>query len=67
MYVFFISEDKFKVETKTIAVDFENRDTIYSKIKADLEGLEIGILGLYLKFNFFGGFLGGWEETITSQ
>ncbi|KAM3851464.1 very-long-chain 3-oxoacyl-CoA reductase isoform 1-T1 [Vipera latastei] len=37
-------EDKFKVETKTIAVDFENRDTIYSKIKADLEGLEIGIL-----------------------
>ncbi|XP_015673951.1 very-long-chain 3-oxoacyl-CoA reductase [Protobothrops mucrosquamatus] len=37
-------EDKFKVETKTIAADFENRDTIYSKIKAGLEGLDIGIL-----------------------
>ncbi|XP_058017684.1 very-long-chain 3-oxoacyl-CoA reductase [Ahaetulla prasina] len=37
-------EDKFKVETKTIAADFENRDTIYNKIKAGLEGLEIGIL-----------------------
>ncbi|XP_070787319.1 very-long-chain 3-oxoacyl-CoA reductase [Pituophis catenifer annectens] len=37
-------EDKFKVETKKIAVDFENRETIYNKIKAGLEGLEIGIL-----------------------
>uniref|UniRef100_A0A8C5SX62 3-ketoacyl-CoA reductase n=1 Tax=Laticauda laticaudata TaxID=8630 RepID=A0A8C5SX62_LATLA len=44
IYVFFISEDKFRVETKTIAADFENRETIYNKIKAGLEGLDIGIL-----------------------
>ncbi|XP_070616815.1 very-long-chain 3-oxoacyl-CoA reductase [Erythrolamprus reginae] len=37
-------EEKFKVETKTIAADFENRETIYPKIKAGLEGLDIGIL-----------------------
>ncbi|XP_032082119.1 very-long-chain 3-oxoacyl-CoA reductase [Thamnophis elegans] len=37
-------EDKYKVETKTIAADFENRETIYNKIKAGLEGLEIGVL-----------------------
>ncbi|XP_026520456.1 very-long-chain 3-oxoacyl-CoA reductase [Notechis scutatus] len=37
-------EDKFKVKTKTIAADFENRETIYNKIKAGLEGLDIGIL-----------------------
>ncbi|KAG8125967.1 putative Estradiol 17-beta-dehydrogenase 12 protein, partial [Naja naja] len=37
-------EDKFRVETKTIAVDFENGETIYNKIKAGLEGLDIGIL-----------------------
>ncbi|ETE70245.1 Estradiol 17-beta-dehydrogenase 12, partial [Ophiophagus hannah] len=36
--------DKFKVEIKTIAADFENRETIYNKIKAGLEGLDIGIL-----------------------
>uniref|UniRef100_A0ABM5F9I1 Very-long-chain 3-oxoacyl-CoA reductase isoform X2 n=1 Tax=Pogona vitticeps TaxID=103695 RepID=A0ABM5F9I1_9SAUR len=36
--------EKFKVETKTIAADFEDRETIYSNIKAGLEGLEIGIL-----------------------
>nr|XP_060620435.1 very-long-chain 3-oxoacyl-CoA reductase-like [Anolis sagrei ordinatus] len=36
--------DKYKVETKTIVADFQNRDTIYSNIKAGLEGLEIGIL-----------------------
>nr|XP_060620483.1 very-long-chain 3-oxoacyl-CoA reductase [Anolis sagrei ordinatus] len=36
--------DKFKVETKTIVADFQDRETIYSNIKAGLEGLEIGIL-----------------------
>nr|XP_045015195.1 very-long-chain 3-oxoacyl-CoA reductase isoform X2 [Jaculus jaculus] len=34
---------KFKVETKTIAVDFTSED-IYDKIKTALAGLEIGIL-----------------------
>uniref|UniRef100_A0A2D4EUB7 Very-long-chain 3-oxoacyl-CoA reductase n=1 Tax=Micrurus corallinus TaxID=54390 RepID=A0A2D4EUB7_MICCO len=37
-------KDKFKVETKTIAADFENAEAIYNKIKAALEGLDIGIL-----------------------
>ncbi|XP_004708369.1 very-long-chain 3-oxoacyl-CoA reductase [Echinops telfairi] len=35
--------EKFKVETKTIAVDFGSQD-IYEKIKASLEGLQIGVL-----------------------
>ncbi|KAH0620778.1 hypothetical protein JD844_021539 [Phrynosoma platyrhinos] len=39
-----MSGEKFKVETKTITADFEDRETIYSNIKAGLEGLEIGIL-----------------------
>uniref|UniRef100_A0A7N9D9I6 Very-long-chain 3-oxoacyl-CoA reductase n=1 Tax=Macaca fascicularis TaxID=9541 RepID=A0A7N9D9I6_MACFA len=36
-------EEKFKVETRTIAVDFTLED-IYDKIKTGLAGLEIGIL-----------------------
>uniref|UniRef100_A0A8D0DLA6 Hydroxysteroid 17-beta dehydrogenase 12 n=1 Tax=Salvator merianae TaxID=96440 RepID=A0A8D0DLA6_SALMN len=36
--------ERSKVETKTIAVDFENKDTIYSDIKQGLEGLQIGVL-----------------------
>uniref|UniRef100_A0A8C9Q689 Very-long-chain 3-oxoacyl-CoA reductase n=1 Tax=Spermophilus dauricus TaxID=99837 RepID=A0A8C9Q689_SPEDA len=36
-------KEKFKVETRTIAVDFTSED-IYDKIKTDLAGLEIGIL-----------------------
>ncbi|XP_061466809.1 very-long-chain 3-oxoacyl-CoA reductase [Rhineura floridana] len=36
--------ERFKVETKTIAADFEDREAIYSNIKGGLEGLEIGIL-----------------------
>ncbi|XP_028916679.1 very-long-chain 3-oxoacyl-CoA reductase [Ornithorhynchus anatinus] len=36
-------KENFKVETKTIAVDFGSED-IYNRIKAGLEGLEIGIL-----------------------
>ncbi|XP_072474505.1 very-long-chain 3-oxoacyl-CoA reductase [Notamacropus eugenii] len=35
--------EKFKVETKTIAVDFESVD-IYKKIQTDLTGLQIGVL-----------------------
>ncbi|XP_037694649.1 very-long-chain 3-oxoacyl-CoA reductase [Choloepus didactylus] len=35
--------EKFKVETRTIAVDFGSED-IYDKIKTDLAGLEIGVL-----------------------
>ncbi|KAL0628923.1 Very-long-chain 3-oxoacyl-CoA reductase [Plecturocebus cupreus] len=36
-------EEKFKVETRTIAVDFASED-IYDKIKTGLAGLEIGVL-----------------------
>uniref|UniRef100_A0A8D2DAL2 Very-long-chain 3-oxoacyl-CoA reductase n=1 Tax=Sciurus vulgaris TaxID=55149 RepID=A0A8D2DAL2_SCIVU len=36
-------KEKFKVETRTIAVDFTSED-IYDKIKTGLAGLEIGIL-----------------------
>lgn len=42
--LFLPSEDQFKVETKTIAVDFGKTD-IYSKIEEGLAGLEIGVLG----------------------
>ncbi|KFO19891.1 very-long-chain 3-oxoacyl-CoA reductase [Fukomys damarensis] len=35
--------EKFKVETRTIAVDFTSED-IYDKIKTGLAGLEIGVL-----------------------
>ncbi|XP_074131078.1 very-long-chain 3-oxoacyl-CoA reductase [Sminthopsis crassicaudata] len=35
--------EKFKVETKTIAVDFSSVD-IYNKIHTDLAGLQIGVL-----------------------
>uniref|UniRef100_A0A2K5J034 17beta-estradiol 17-dehydrogenase n=1 Tax=Colobus angolensis palliatus TaxID=336983 RepID=A0A2K5J034_COLAP len=36
-------KEKFKVETRTIAVDFASED-IYDKIKTGLAGLEIGVL-----------------------
>merc|ERR1739838_819741 len=36
-------EDQYKVETRTIAVDFGKTD-IYNKIEAGLAGLEIGVL-----------------------
>ncbi|MEJ1278472.1 hydroxysteroid (17-beta) dehydrogenase 12 [Cricetulus griseus] len=36
-------KEKFKVETRTIAVDF-TLDDIYDKIKTGLAGLEIGVL-----------------------
>lgn len=45
--MFFSLGEKFKVETKTVAVDFASED-IYDKIKTSLAGLEIGVLGLYL-------------------
>lgn len=38
------AEEQYKVETKTIAVDFGMSD-IYPKIEAGLAGLEIGVLG----------------------
>ncbi|XP_009645905.1 very-long-chain 3-oxoacyl-CoA reductase [Egretta garzetta] len=37
-------KEKYKVETKVIVADFGEREEIYSRIKAELEGLEIGIL-----------------------
>ncbi|KAG6937955.1 hydroxysteroid 17-beta dehydrogenase 12 [Chelydra serpentina] len=37
-------KEKFKVETRIIAADFGEREDIYSRIKAGLEGLEIGVL-----------------------
>ncbi|XP_005286808.1 very-long-chain 3-oxoacyl-CoA reductase isoform X1 [Chrysemys picta bellii] len=37
-------KEKFKVETKIIAADFGEREDIYSRIEAGLEGLEIGVL-----------------------
>lgn len=39
-----LTEEQFKVETKTIAVDFGKTD-IYPKIEEGLRGLEIGVLG----------------------
>ncbi|NXE90199.1 DHB12 reductase, partial [Menura novaehollandiae] len=36
--------EKYKVETKVIVADFGEREGIYSRIKAGLEGLEIGVL-----------------------
>ncbi|NXD81050.1 DHB12 reductase, partial [Halcyon senegalensis] len=37
-------EEKYKVETKVIVADFGEREDIYSRIQAGLEGLEIGVL-----------------------
>ncbi|XP_019332441.1 very-long-chain 3-oxoacyl-CoA reductase isoform X2 [Alligator mississippiensis] len=37
-------KEKFNVETKIIVADFGEREDIYTKIKAALEGLEIGVL-----------------------
>ncbi|XP_009872513.1 PREDICTED: estradiol 17-beta-dehydrogenase 12, partial [Apaloderma vittatum] len=37
-------KEKYKVETKVIVADFEEREDIYSRIKAGLEGLEVGVL-----------------------
>lgn len=45
--MFFSLGEKFKVETRTVAVDFASED-IYDKIKTSLAGLKIGVLGLYL-------------------
>lgn len=39
-----LTEDQYKVQTKTVAVDFGQTD-IYSKIEAGLAGLEVGVLG----------------------
>ncbi|NXJ03310.1 DHB12 reductase, partial [Odontophorus gujanensis] len=37
-------KEKYKVETKVIVADFGEREDIYNRIKAGLEGLEIGVL-----------------------
>ncbi|KAM6394499.1 LOW QUALITY PROTEIN: very-long-chain 3-oxoacyl-CoA reductase [Pluvialis apricaria] len=37
-------KENYKVETKVIVADFGEREDIYSRIKAGLEGLEIGVL-----------------------
>ncbi|KAM9239672.1 LOW QUALITY PROTEIN: very-long-chain 3-oxoacyl-CoA reductase [Leptosomus discolor] len=37
-------KEKYKVETKVIVADFAEREDTYSRIKAGLEGLEIGVL-----------------------
>ncbi|NWH53393.1 DHB12 reductase, partial [Fregata magnificens] len=37
-------EEKYKVETRVIVADFGEGEDIYSRIKAGLEGLEIGVL-----------------------
>lgn len=37
-------EERYQVETKTIAVDFGKVD-IYPKVEAGLAGLEVGVLG----------------------
>lgn len=39
-----ISENEYKVETKIIDVDFEGGVEIFDKIKAGIEGLDIGVL-----------------------
>lgn len=45
--LYFLGE-KHKVETKVIVADFGETEDTYTRIKAGLEGLEIGVLGLYL-------------------
>ncbi|NXH21891.1 DHB12 reductase, partial [Bucco capensis] len=37
-------EEKYQVETQVIVADFGEREDIYSRIQAGLEGLEIGVL-----------------------
>lgn len=49
VFFFFFLEEKYNVETKVIVADFGEKE-IYNGIKAGLEGLEIGVLGLYLMF-----------------
>lgn len=38
-------ESKSKVKVKTIAIDFSQGSEIYARIKTELEGLDIGVLG----------------------
>ncbi|XP_010210025.1 PREDICTED: estradiol 17-beta-dehydrogenase 12 [Tinamus guttatus] len=42
--LFLLTQEKYKVETRVIVADFGEREDIYSRIKAGLEGLEIGVL-----------------------
>lgn len=47
-FLCFIPGERFKVETKTIAADFGDRESIYRDIEAGLKGLEVGVLGLFI-------------------
>lgn len=40
------SENRFKVQTKVIAVDFSHAD-IYDTIGKELDGMEVGTLGKF--------------------
>lgn len=68
-FFFLLPEEKFNVETRTIAVDF-SLDDIYDKIKTGLSGLEIGVLGLYfcLIYDSFCSFFGFyWVFTFSLE
>lgn len=43
----YVLESKYKVSTKCIAVDFTGGLEIFDGIASQLEGLEIGVLGLF--------------------
>lgn len=41
-------ESTYPVKTKWIAADFSNGNEIYEHIKKELEGIQVGILGIYI-------------------
>ena len=44
-----ISESKYGVKTKCIAVDFTQGLEIYDKIRQEISGFEIGVLGMHCR------------------
>ena len=40
-------ESRSKVKTKCVAIDFSQGPVIYTKVKAALTGLDVGVLGMY--------------------
>ena len=40
-------ESRCKVKTKCVAIDFSQGPVIYTKVKAALTGLDVGVLGMY--------------------
>ena len=56
----FISETQYKVQVRTIAVDFTESQSIYTRIKSELDQLEIGVLvnnvGMLIGFRPFAEF-----------